>query len=456
MNSVQWETLQKRVRHAVKVVSDLIKTEAYAIDLHARGQPTQPQVAKSPSSKNDTSLLEAHVEGVGRLFRGVNPDTQHRYRRDGDDVAFDTVYAPPVAGHVSLPDQVAYPDYKKDLTGDGCIESQPGPHYNCASCQRSWNKKGEGKKPEKCLSCNKIVSATGPADGNKTTQPRQKKNDDLINKSLREETSKMLGEADALKEKMDDSPAVNIPPPPYERSAVYFMLSPNTRERPRYKNILRCLIFAFTICVYGFFCPVYCKWAWNDGEYTLTNHFIAVCVCLVLVKKHTYHSQNFLRFTLVESTEILEMNDMRPDSMGHTKMKHNSCLGVVKVDRVADCHIRDHPMNTVPTQLVKKFIFLVCQLVLGHYMYSGESLTVDMEVFSQILPSLVMTPAKTSVDRIDNHISRLSSVNVNRRDSTPVLSNTCIYLKAYHWHHVALKEDIGYFSPYELILPIRE
>jgi hypothetical protein len=303
------------------------------------------------------------------------------------------------------------------------------------------------------------ANVTANKDGaSKGVPTRQSKNVSLIEKSESEECAKLAGAIDALAEIVAEESTKVEPPPPYENNAKYYLLSPFSVVRPRFveancffSTMGYLLVFCYSVVYTMHFCVPQNRVI--DENFAEVIKLILYSVAFGYVQRRIMVYQNyvpnFIEFILYASDER-SMPDMRPDYMSHTKLKHGTVRGSVRVVRSLSCHIKGHSEDTTPVGLVNWFFFYLAVAIYGNVTLTEDFLPIDMEVFNQIKSSIVMTPSKTSTDRIDNSISRLSSVNLNRRSNDPIYSNTCIFLKAYHWHHVAIKESVGYFSPYEL------
>jgi hypothetical protein len=351
-------------------------------------------------------------------------------------------------------------DPPHDLMRDGDVESNPGFEFVC-KCGHSFILGGASNKA-KCMKCKAMLHAKGGA-ASAAHPTRQNKNADLIEKSLSDTRAKMAGDADARIEAQEAAPEKVEPPPPYENDAKYYLLSPLALPRPRFVLIDEMVYYAVVLLVfcYAAACVVYYSNQINRVMDAVLYDICVKCLCFGLFR-YCYaqvaacgvRHMNFIEFTLYATNE-LSMPDMRPDFMAHTKLKHGPVQGSVRIQRTSSCHIRGHREDTNPRGLLAWIRYYTACLIFGNVGVATAHMYIDVEVFNQIKPSIPMIPSKTVTDRIDNHISRLSSVNCNRRSNVPVFSNTSIVLKAYHWHYVAIKEDAGYFSPYELTLPTR-
>jgi DNA-directed RNA polymerase subunit RPC12/RpoP len=327
--------------------------------------------------------------------------------------------------------------------------------FRCDPCGREFAIKGMSKtaRCERCKNSaifvkaverKKIEGPKGGRGGGKAT---------MIRASEQRSFAEAAGASDAAKAKDAEkrevttttpeghvvdvpTPGEVTPPPETEYSMPSTLFLHNTNRRFAYNWIVIALIFlCLTVGV----------------ALTVVEHYLTAaipgCMALALIPV-VRKTLPYLRFQLEQLLEPEDIPDMRPDYMGHSKMKHQGRKACYSVVQTTYCHTTEGV--DAPLAHYRSFF----DYITGQTRRS-QMIVVDVEVFSQIAPSVRMVPEQHAIDRIDNSISRLATVNVDRRNSTPYLDSTLTLLKAYHWHHVQVKITNGYFSPYELTVPTR-
>jgi len=336
--------------------------------------------------------------------------------------------------------------------------------FECKACAREFTIKGKSRDA-RCMRCKnmatfvgtKLVEKTGPKGG------RAGKTQKLISDSEKRTDAEAAGARDATREKTEEKleltvttpegHLIDMPPdgdkppeddttehtPDQEVEETPFQMPESLymqhSSRHGSNNTLYAMCFVKMMAgLVGF--SLY-KLQWKKAALVCL-----FCLFLPFFKK----TQPYLRFDLIGLHDEEGFPDMRPDYMSHTKFKHQGRKATYSVTATNSCHVQGNRRLEGFRNLWDK--------LLGNSADKG-SIVVDVEVFSQVCPSIKMVPEQHALDRVDNSISRLATVNCDRRNTKPFLDNTLTLLKAYHWHHVQVKLAIGYFSPYELIAPTR-
>lgn len=326
--------------------------------------------------------------------------------------------------------------------------------FECKNCNRTFHVMGK-KTGSKCMACGNKATVVSFKPTNKSpNQPKGGKaagKQKAIAASVQRTAQEDQGDADAMVAKdaekreqttttpeghvidiPDEGHVVDVPETEFEMPTTLFQQD-RARSSINYWAVFMALSFLSLTLVMILVLDAY-----------LTAGFTGLITLMIapLCKK----TLQYLRFELVHMDEPEKNADMRPDFMGHTKMKHQGRKARYRVSRTNECH----------TTRGARFVWLwnLADYVSGNSR-PIETLVVDAEVFSQISPSVQFCPEQFAVNRIENSITRLATVNINRRSSTTILDNTMTLLKAYHWHHTEKKIENGYFSPYELTAPTR-
>lgn len=296
---------------------------------------------------------------------------------------------------------------------------------------------------------NKKVEKTAEKAG------RSGKKKQLIEQSLNNTKSQEQGNADARKEKdaekrekttlspegrvIDVEPHVTIqmPDTAFQLPNVLFMQDAPRPWFPWTTVIGATLHILVLVCAVM---TIYYITEWNMSW----PAWGALCSALLGI---TRLRTAYIRFELERVEDEANHKDMRPDYLTHSSQKHRGRIAVYRASRAGSCHVNKG-------NFVRRFFTRYYDTHLAKRL---SKLTVDVEIFSQVAPSIQFVPTDFSISRITNSVSRLATVNFDRHNlKDPLLDQTLTLLKAYHWHHTAVKIENGYFSPYELTVPTRQ
>jgi hypothetical protein len=299
--------------------------------------------------------------------------------------------------------------------------------FKCNACNREWAVKGMDKRC-KCAKCkNPAVFIRQEAAKKKADAPkggRGGKVATLVEKSTKEGEQRLAGGADAVMEKDAEKREQTI-----VTSEGHVIDKPEPEEEPPLPDTpYRMPSHLYMENVSGKHTPS--RPLWNMLGLGFIPALYDACF------EHTIF--RYTRFQLVELKPEVPIPDMRPDYMFHSKMKHSGRKAVYRATQLSSLE----PSHVSWLARLAAYVF--------GYRATTELLEVDAEIFSQVAPSVRFEPAKHAIDRIENSVSRLATVNVDRHDSYPYIDSTKTLLKAYHWHHTYAKIKRGYFSPYEL------
>ncbi len=317
--------------------------------------------------------------------------------------------------------------------------------FKCLTCDRVFHTKGLSKKAF-CTDCHKQAEHIKSYEANAGSRgARGDKKTDQIAAPQAGTSSEAKGERDAERKKetseskKDESKpehhVVDIPETDHILPPRLYMK--NTCAQPPYPyftmfSLLTILLLTTTLVIF------------SEVTVIIIDAFCVIMMAAVQARYQMLTAERYLCFEFIELQDPDNIKDMRPDYMDHSKMKHRGRKALYRVKSSYSCHL------DVVSTFYSKALDHVASWA------NPRDLTVDVEIFSQIAPSVRFVADKFAIDRIDNSINRLATVNVDRHNYEPIIDNTLTLLKAYHWHYTVVKQTAGFFSPYELTAPTRQ